>query len=295
MSRQGLRDFVLSKEELAVARQLTKRFGTSYFFATLLFSKKLRHATFVLYAFFRIPDEYVDQGLSKKEAAQRLQLWHKAWKTGLFENVSLTASEKLILQAARRVFKEVSMPEEYSDAFLKAMEQDLSTDSYETYKDLRGYMYGSAAVVGLMMTELIGYTNNEAIQYAQKLGEAMQLTNFLRDIGEDWEERGRIYLPKEDLLRFGVKETDIANKKITPEFIELMKFEIDRARALYQEAEKGIAMLRPAGQKPVRAALVLYRGILNEIEANNYDSLNKRARTSFYRKIYLLTPVLLKI
>lgn len=294
MSQDGLRNFALSDEELGVARALTKQFGTSYFWATLLFPRALRHATFVLYAFFRIPDEYVDRADSQQEAAERLAAWRAAWERSSFDDLALTKEERLMLAATRRVFNAVHMPETYADAFLKAMERDLTVDQYETYADLEGYMYGSAAVVGLMMTELIGYTDSRALHFAKCLGEAMQLTNFLRDVGEDFDERGRIYLPQEDLRRFGVAREDIAQKRVTPAFIELMQFEITRARALYAQAEEGIALLNPAGQRSVRAALVLYRAILNEIERNRYDVLTRRARTTGWQKIMLLAPTLFK-
>lgn len=292
MSQQGLRDIRLSKEELRTARRLTKRFGTSYFWATLLFPRAIRQATFVLYAFFRIPDEYVDSAISFEDAQGQLGAWRGAWQENAATNGStLPTEEQMILAATRRVFSGATIPFAYADSFLKAMEQDLRVEQYATYKDLEDYMYGSAAVVGLMMTEVIGYTSPDALCYARALGEAMQLTNFLRDIGEDWDERGRVYIPQEDLARFGVIKEDIASKQVTPAFKELMQFEIGRARELYMQAEKGIALLHPSGRKAVRAALVLYRAILEEIEHNSYDVLSRRARTSAWRKVQLILPI----
>jgi phytoene synthase len=294
MSQAGLRKCIIDSDELKVARLLTRQYGTSYFYATLLFPRALRQATYVLYAFFRIPDEYVDQGLSPSESMRLLRDWNKAWKDGVTEGTPISLPEKHVLRAARRVFEEVEMPEEYAQAFLEAMKQDLVVDSYATYADLEKYMYGSAAVVGLMMTELIGYADVRALDYARMLGEAMQLTNFLRDIGEDWDVRKRIYLPREDMDRFGVFQNDIENKHITPEFTAFMKFEIARARSLYREAARGIHFLHKDGRRPVRAALILYRAILDEIEVNGYDVFTKRASTSTWRKVQLLTPLLFR-
>ncbi len=291
MSKNGIRNFSLTQEELSVAQALTKQFGTSYYWATLLFPKTLRQATFVLYAFFRIPDEYVDQASEKADASRRLETWGRAWESNDFSAMQIPYQEALVLGAARRLFQAVEMPEAYAHAFLHAMQQDLSVGQYETYDALKEYMYGSASAVGLMMTEVIGYNDNAAPEYAQKLGEAMQLTNFLRDVGEDWDERARIYIPQEDLRTHRVTEEMIAEKHVTPEFIALMQFEIARARSLYTQAEQGIPMLRPEGRRAVHAALVLYRAILDEIERNGYNTLSRRARTSPWRKLSLLLPI----
>lgn len=291
MSKNGIRNFSLTDEELSVAQALTKQFGTSYYWATQLFPKTLRQATFVLYAFFRIPDEYVDQASEKADASQRLETWCRAWESNDFSAMQIPYQETLVLGAARRLFQAVEMPEAYAHAFLHAMQQDLSVGQYETYDALKHYMYGSAAAVGLMMTEVIGYTNDAAPAYAQMLGEAMQLTNFLRDVGEDWDERARIYIPQEDLRTHGVTQKMIAEKQVTPEFVALMRFEIARTRALYTQAEQGIPMLRPEGRRAVHAALVLYRAILDEIEHNGYDTLSRRARTRTWRKLSLLLPI----
>ncbi len=291
MSKNGIRNFSLTQEELGIAEALTKRFGTSYYWATQLFPTALRQATFVLYAFFRIPDEYVDQASKKADATQRLETWCRAWELNDFSAIAIPRQEEVILGATRRLFQAVEMPEAYVQAFLNAMREDLTIGQYETYDALKHYMYGSASAVGLMMTEVIGYANDAAPEYAEMLGEAMQLTNFLRDVGEDWDERARVYIPQEDLRTCRVTREMIAEKQVTPEFVALMRFEISRTRALYTQAEQGIPMLRPEGRRAVHAALVLYRAILDEIERNGYDVLSRRARTSTWRKLTLLSSV----
>ena len=169
------------------------------------------------------------------------------------------------------------------------MMRDTTQSRYTTYTDLQSYMYGSAEVVGMMLTYIIGYTDPHAFSYAQKLGEAMQLTNFLRDIEEDYVKRDRIYLPTEDMNRYHVTESMIRNKEVTQEFIDLMKYEITRARKLFREAELGICMLSHNGQFPVRLASRLYEKILDKIEQEQYDIFNKRVRSTTLEKIWLIT------
>jgi phytoene synthase len=176
--------------------------------------------------------------------------------------------------------------------FLSAMEQDLSTDRYSTYEELRGYMRGSAAAVGVMSCALLGLDPDAArSEAAMALGEAMQLTNFLRDIGED-AGRGRIYLPQEDRARFGVRETDILTGRATPEFRALMRFEIARARQLYAASDLAIAGIPGRGGRAVRLARVLYARILDRIEALEYDVFHARARTSRMEKLIALVKVM---
>jgi phytoene synthase len=165
------------------------------------------------------------------------------------------------------------------------MEQDLFVDRYETYDDLRKYMRGSAGAVGMMMCYVVAEYQTDLCQTcARLLGEAMQLTNFLRDVGED-ANRGRIYLPREDLESFGVREKDIFEHRATPEFKQLMRFQIARARALYFESDLGIALLPKKTRRPVELARSLYSRILNRLEAQDCDPFIRRARTSKTEKI----------
>ena len=207
-------------------------------------------------------------------------MWQKAYsgETTLYPILNLTA----------QVFQQYNIPHQYSLDFLKAMKQDVYITRYDTYQDLQHYMYGSAAVVGLIMTYVIGFNNDKALEYAPYLGEAMQLTNFIRDIGEDYKERGRIYLPQKDIYKYNVKEIDIENSNITVDFIELIKFEINRARNLYRKSDKGLKYLNKRGRFAVIMASRMYEAILDKVEQNNYNVLTKRARTSKREKIYIL-------
>ncbi len=239
-------------------QEITKKHGTSYYLASLLFPKDLREATWDLYAFFRLADEIVDNPPPGVDPHVALDEYATQWRND-----------------ADRT------------CFLHAMRMDLDVARYETYDDLRGYMDGSAMVVGRMMAKLIG-SAGDALPYAEALGEAMQLTNFLRDVGEDFQARGRIYLPQEDLRRFGLTDADVEKKIVTDAWRAFMKFEIERARALYVKADVGIPMLAKRGQRAVRIARVFYAAILEEIEKNDFEVFTKRARVSSFKKLRLL-------
>ncbi len=275
-----------SAADFAVCRALQQRHGTSYALATRFFPAEKRLATEALYAFFRVPDDIVDvsEAHDASAAKRRLEQFEADWRHA----IDTSESPDPVLRCTAWAFRHFSIPMEYGEAFMEAMKQDTEIDRYATYADLEGYMYGSAVVVGLMMSYVIGFSDKQALVHAQALGQAMQLTNFLRDVGEDWRDRQRIYLPKEDLERFGVTEQEIADGILSDRFKRLLQFEIARADTLYAQAEPGIALLSKDGRFAVRAASRLYQNILREIEANHYDVFTKRARTSRLKKIKLL-------
>ena len=165
--------------------------------------------------------------------------------------------------------------------FLHSMTMDLTVAHYDTWSDLLGYMDGSAAVIGEMMLPILEPTDARALGPARELGNAFQLTNFLRDIAEDLD-RGRQYVPQEDLRRFGV---DLTERRCDDAFVELMRFEIARCRELYRIADTGIALLPANSARCIRAARVLYSRILDEIEAADYDVFRERVRVPTWRKV----------
>jgi len=272
-----------SRLDLAFAecRAYLETHGKSYAYATRSFPPSMRNATYALYAFFRIPDELVDN--PKQDPKQALQHWKTRWQDAYISR----DSDHPVLFATAEVFHLSNIPFEYSEDFLDAMLQDTIVDRYATYADLEKYMHGSAAVVGLMMSHVIGFSDKVALAYAKKLGYAMQLTNFLRDIQEDLETRGRIYLPQEDLRRFQVTEADLHQRRITPSFKRLMRFEIARADTLYEEASRGISLLNRPGRPAVYIASDLYRAILRKIEIANFDIFSRRVHTNFFEKAWI--------
>jgi phytoene synthase len=272
------------------AQQIMKQFGTGYYRATFLFPKKIREDTWTLYKFVRIPDEIVDSAgddVSKKEA---LSSWIENWNSFYRGEIS---SEDIILHEMKDLMLRYGIDKVYVDEFLAIMMQDITVQRYETYAELERYMYGSASVIGIMMSHVIGY-EEEALPYAQALGEAMQLTNFLRDIREDYEERNRVYIPREDMKTFGVTEDHIAGHVCDDAWKDLMKFEIARARALFSYANSGIIYLHKHGRSAIWAASYIYEGILDEIEKQDYDIFIKRATVSPFKKTVLLCKAVCK-
>lgn len=273
------------------AKDIHARYGTSYFFATRLFPKEIRSAVHTLYAFFRIPDEIVDscKGDSIQITQKHLETWRQKWSQA-YQHFEETEP---VLYAASFVFHQYHIPFEYSDTFFQAMAQDVVKTRYQNYAELEQYMYGSAAVVGLMLSCVIGYQEG-ALAYAEKLGYAMQLTNFLRDIQEDVVDRARIYMPQDELAQFQLQDSDIIEQRFSEQFRQFMSFQIHRARRLYQEAEPGIDMLNKRGQNAVRVASRLYAAILDKLEQQQSNPFLGRARTSKWEKVVILSGVLLK-
>ncbi len=276
----------------AHCRQINRHYGTTYYFSTCFFPKRLRPAVHSLYAWVRYPDEWVDNphGMTLDEQRDRLRQWRDATadaiKTGNSDHPVLSAWA----DAARRF----EVPSQHMRDFLDAMEMDLTITRYETFQDLQRYTWGSASVVGLMMCHIIGARSEEAVPHATSLGLAMQLTNFLRDVGEDWRERNRIYLPMEDLRRFSVSEDDIASNRLTDNVRALVRFEADRAREIYAHADAGMQYIPREGRLPVRLARVLYSRILDKIEDNDYDVLTMRARIPTSEKLRTLAYEMLR-
>ncbi len=275
----------LDERDIEACKTLQKQHGTSYFFATRFLPKEHRWAVHALYAFFRVPDEIVDR-LGKKstsEAQAELLRWREAWRA--VRAGGETADP--VLRLAHRVFETYGIPDREAEAFFESMDQDTHTFEYKTYEEARKYMYGSAAVVGRMMVRVLGYTSDRVFPHAEALGYAMQWTNFLRDIDEDWRERGRVYLPQDRLHAHGLSTGSVATSDASPAFLALMQEEIARADALYAEAERGIAYLQPSGQLGVLIASRLYQEILRELEKQGRNPFAGRARTTFVRKCWI--------
>ncbi len=270
-------------EDYRICASLHRKHGTTYFFSSRLFPRELQRRVDAVYGFVRVADEWVDNPgeLTLDMRGALLEDYERQFERGIEGEIP----QQPVLRAFCDVVREVGMDPEEPRLFLSAMSMDLSVDRYPTYPDLQGYMRGSAAAVGQMMCDVMGVDRDPDLrQCAMALGDAMQLTNFLRDIGEDLE-RGRIYLPLEDLHRFGLNERDLFQREVTPGFVRMMQFEINRARALYQESDPGIAELPRSMRKAVRAARVLYAAILDRIEDHEYDVFRRRVRTSRLTKL----------
>ena len=263
-------------------KRLNALHGKTYYLATLLLPAAKRPPVHALYGFARYADEIVDDlasTLTPEEKAVALRTWGDT----VLADLRAGQSNDLIGRALVDTVKKYSIPLEYFDAFMVSMEMDLTVTRYKTYDDLMTYVYGSAVVIGLEMLPILGYSDPRAIEAATALGTAFQLANFIRDIGEDID-RGRIYMPLDDLARFGVSEEMLLKRELTPEIVEAIKYQIARVRDLQDKAEAGIQYLEPISRPCIRAASELYCGIVDEIEANGYDIFNKRATTSTWRR-----------
>jgi phytoene synthase len=264
-------------------RRLNALHGKTYYLATLLLPAKKRPYVHALYGFARFADEIVDD-LASTLTPEEKALELKNWGATVIADLRKGESKDLIGMALVDTVNKFDIPLTYFEAFMKSMEMDLTVTRYKTYEDLMEYVYGSAVVIGLEMLPILGYKDERAIEAATALGTAFQLANFIRDIGEDID-RGRIYMPLDDLAKFGVSEAMLLKREMTPEITEAIKYQIDRVRALQAEAEAGIQYLDPISRPCIRAASELYCGIVDEVEANNYDVFSHRATTSTARRL----------
>lgn len=276
-----------------LCRQIMRRHGKSYYFATSLFGDPaMKRSTWALYAFFRIPDDIVDENLGRGAGQMQRELkeYGAAWKSALHSK----ESSDLKLLAIADTFARNSIPKEYGESFLASMEMDLTKKAYSSYADLEEYMYGSAGVVGYMMAKVIGYKDETALEHAKTLGYAMQLTNFLRDLEDDFQKLGRVYMPEDELEKFGLSVQDIADKKWSQNFQKFMQFQIARARTLYAEGNKCLPLLNPKGRFAYAMASRLYEKILDKLEAQDCNPFAGRASTSFVEKLVVLAREYIK-
>jgi len=281
------------RKGLEECRQITRKYGTSFYFATQFFPKEIKEAIYAVYAFARIPDEIVDDPnkSDKKTTVAKLEAWRQKWLRAMESG----ESDDSIMVAIVSKFKKHGITVEDGEAFLKSMFLDEEKFTYSNYKQLDEYMYGSAGVIGLMVTKIVGYHSAAAFPYAIRLGYAFQLTNFLRDIKQDSEELKRIYMPLDELARHGISYDDIWSSKYDHKFVEFMKFQISRNREVYREALPGIKLLKWRGRLAVRISYVLYKEILAEIERADYNVYKGRVRTNFKQKLWLSAKALIGI
>lgn len=271
------------------AEKITKKYAKTFYFASRFLPEDKRYASYAIYAICRISDDSVDnQNLVLNSSA--LKKIEKEIESA-YGNSSLDQSLLLVF---RETINKHEIPREYFDELLSGMKQDLEKNRYNNFNELYNYCYKVAGVIGLIMLKIFGYANSEAEKYAVKLGIAMQLTNILRDINEDFL-RGRIYLPTDEMAKFNVAENHILKQKIDNNFINLIKFQIERTRKYYNEAEQGIKMIDDTTSRLVVYVMKnIYAGILTSIEKNRYDVFSRRASVSLARKILIASGTILK-
>jgi phytoene synthase len=272
----------LLQESYLECKRLNSLHGKTYYLATMLLPKNKRPYVHALYGFARYADEIVDDlasTLSPQEKADAL----RSWSTGVLNDLQEGRSTDHIGRALVDTVNKFAIPHKHFVDFLHSMEMDLTVTEYQRYEDLLEYVYGSAAVIGLQMVPILGYSDERAFEAAQKLGIAFQLSNFIRDVSEDLD-RGRVYLPLQELAQFGVDRAMLERRVLTPEIIAALKFQIARVRQLQAESDIGIGYLDKESRPCIAAASELYCGIVDEVEAIGYDIFNKRAKTSTVRR-----------
>ena len=263
-------------------KRLNSLHGKTYYLATLLLPASKRPFVHALYGFARYADEIVDDlasTLTPQEKAEVLRTWSSEVLCGLETGNSSDLVGRALIDTVQRF----DIPHQHFVDFLHSMEMDLTVTEYQTFDDLYEYVYGSAAVIGLQMVPILGGDTVNSLEAAKNLGVAFQLANFIRDVGEDLD-RGRVYLPLQELAEHGVTRQMLEARKLTPEIVSALKFQIARVRQLQKAAEPGIALLDKTSQPCIRAASELYCGIVDEVEKIGYDIFNKRATTSTARR-----------
>lgn len=271
------------------ARRITRHYAKTFFLASLLLPKDKRLASYAVYAFCRISDESVD-GIS--DVSKETQI------LSLRENLDgVYASAKpndCILAAFRYTVNKYNIPKEYFINLLDGMQMDIDKSRYADFTELYAYCYNVAGVIGLIMLKILDPGNESARDSALRLGVAMQLTNILRDVKEDFL-RGRIYIPLSQFKEFGVTEKDILNESKNENIKKMIAFEVARARGYYAESSKGINLiLKRRIRLVVLAMKEMYSAILNKIESNDYDVFSSRAVVGGFAKLRIILKVIIK-
>lgn len=278
----GITDPVL-QESYQLCKKLNAQHGKTYYLATLLLPKHKRPYVHALYGFARYADEIVDN-LASTLTQQEKAEWLDTWSAQFFSEVESGYSSDPVTRATIDTIQRWNIPIEHFHAFIHSMKMDLTVTRYETYEDLYEYVYGSAAVIGLQMVPILEPSDDRAYDYAQKLGIAFQLANFIRDVGEDLE-RGRVYLPMAEFRNFGVDEPMLEARVVTPELKSALAFQIARVKRLEQESKPGITLLHPTSRPCIEAARILYCAIVDEVSRNNFDVFTKRAKVSTFKRL----------
>ena len=273
-----------SGDPVEASRSIQRRTGRTFYLATRLFPRRIRRATHVLYAFFRLADEVVDDGSDRAPEERRREL-QSLRDAALGDETP----DDAVLREFRRVKERYDIPDAEVEAFLESMEADVSKSRYDTREELEAYMRGSAAAVGNMMTAIVGATDGEAARpHAEALGEAFQLTNFLRDVREDVVDLDRIYLPRETLRRHGSDESDVEELAPTLEFRRALETELRWAEQRYRVGVAGIGLLAPDCQFPVLLAAVYSAEYHRLIRRQGFDVLSRRPQLGTGRMLALL-------
>jgi phytoene synthase len=266
--------------------RLARRQAGNFYHGFRLLPATQRRATCALYAFLRVADDLTDSAEAVGDKCLALADWRRqldAALAGVYHHP--------LHPAFHHTVQRYGIPRAYLEDVLDGVGMDLDTDRYDTFADLYRYCYRVASAVGLACIHIWGFADDKATAYAESAGIALQLTNILRDLGED-AARGRVYLPREDLERFSYTVADLEQGRRDERFRALMRFQVERARGYYESAEPLAEFLNPAGRAVFLVMLRTYRGLLEAIERRDYDVFSSRVRLSRWRKLWLAVQAL---
>ena len=264
---------------------MTYRHSRTFYLASSLLPYEQRLAARALYAFCRVTDDIVDA--TKQKPEERLKALRR-WEYQVMSDHPAVDQEVCLAWADTQA--RFNVPRGYAKQLIDGVRRDLYQTRYRTFDELADYAYGVASTVGLMSMHIVGFQGEDALPYAIRLGVALQLTNILRDVGEDWL-NGRCYLPQDELEAFGITEETFENQVVDDRWRAFMAFQIDRNRQLYAESEAGIGLLERSGRFSIAAAADLYQAILSDIEAHDYDVFTRRAHLGAIDKVSRLPRI----
>ncbi len=279
-------------------RAITRFYAKTFYMATRFLPNEKQRGIFAIYGLCRYLDNLVDDSIdltdnsviSLSEVDEKLE----DFKHNLISIYNGNRANDPILIAFSDTLKKYHIPIDLPFLLIDGVRTDLVKSRFKTFQEVYDYSYKVASVVGLMTSRVFGYSDETALEYAVDLGIAMQLTNILRDIGEDLE-RNRIYIPSDELKMFGISEAELFNAEVSENFISMMRFQIKRAREYYARADKGIAMLDRDSRLPVYLARYNYGRILDKIEENDYNVFDERAYLSGFEKFSILPQIFVKM
>jgi 15-cis-phytoene synthase len=255
--------------------------GSSFYNSFRFLPAERRRAIIALYAFCREVDDVVDETTDAAVARIKLEWW-RSQVAAIFDGVP----QHPVAQALKPVVQAFQLPQEHLLAVIDGMAMDLDFDRYPDFALLERYCDRVAGVVGLMSAQIFGYSNDSTRAYARDLGIAFQLTNIIRDVGED-AQRGRIYLPQDEMERFGVASAELFQKRVTPGFKALMEFQVQRARKFYDKAFAALPAADRRAQRPGLIMAAIYRALLDEIVRDGFRVLDRRYSLSPLRKAWI--------
>ncbi len=264
--------------------QITRSHSRTFMMASGLLPRDKRHGARALYAFCRVCDNLVDAPQEDGDPREALE----RWRHQVLHVQSASDDPVAVAWADTRIRYQI--PWRYAEQLIAGVAQDVEKNRYQTFEELAEYCYGVASTVGLMAMHIIGFHDSQTIPYAIKLGVALQLTNILRDVGEDWR-NNRLYLPQEELAQFDLDEADVDAGVVDDRWRALMQFQIARTRQLFDEALPGVALLDKDGRFAITAAAQLYRFILDDIETHDYDVFRRRAHVTTWGKLSRLPGI----